>query len=165
MIKELLWTHYHSFTQLLFSSWSFPFSFPQQESSCFFPPNGWSLALTASHAKVVCQRTKIFITELYYWISLLKQGCFIRSLICSRPLCCCLVTKLHLTFATPGTVALQAPLSMAFSRQEYWSGLPFPSPGDLLHPGIEPVSPVSLALAAGFFTTVPPGKPMYICAV
>ena len=44
-------------------------------------------------------------------------------------------------FATPWTVAYQAPQSMGFSRQEYWSGLPFPSPGDLLDPGIEPGSP------------------------
>ena len=43
-------------------------------------------------------------------------------------------------FATPWTVAYQAPLSMGFSRQEYWSGLPFPSPGDLPNPGIEPGS-------------------------
>ena len=47
---------------------------------------------------------------------------------------------------------------MGFSRQEYWSGLPFPSPGDLLDPGIEPTSPVSPALAGEFFTTEPPGK-------
>ena len=45
-------------------------------------------------------------------------------------------------FGTPWTAALQAPLSMGFSRQEYWSGLPFPSPGDLPDPGIEPISPV-----------------------
>ena len=44
-------------------------------------------------------------------------------------------------FATPWSVAYQAPLSMGFSRQEYWSGLPFPSPGDLPDPGIEPGSP------------------------
>ena len=44
---------------------------------------------------------------------------------------------------TPWTVARQAPLSMEFSRQEYWSGVPFPSPGDLSNPGIEPVSPAS----------------------
>ena len=44
-------------------------------------------------------------------------------------------------FATPWTVAYQAPLPMGFSRQEYWSGLPFPSPGDLPDPGIEPRSP------------------------
>ena len=49
-----------------------------------------------------------------------------------------LVAKSCLTLATPWTVARQAPLSMRFSRQEYWSGLPFPSPGDLPHPGIKP---------------------------
>ena len=58
--------------------------------------------------------------------------------------------------ATPWTVAHQAPLSMGFSRQDCWSGLPFPSPGNLPDPGIEPTSP---ALAGGFLTTVPPGKP------
>ena len=47
---------------------------------------------------------------------------------------------------------------MEFSRQEGWSGLPFPSPGDLLDPGMESVSLASPALAGGFFTTVPPGK-------
>ena len=56
-------------------------------------------------------------------------------------------------FVTPWTVARQAPLSWQFSRQEYWSGLPFPTPGDLPDPGIEPMSPVSSALAGGFFTT------------
>ena len=56
-------------------------------------------------------------------------------------------------FATPWTVARQAPLSLGFSRQEYWSGLPFPPPGDLPDPGIELVSPMSPASAGGFFTT------------
>ena len=56
---------------------------------------------------------------------------------------------------TPWTVARQAPLSMEFSRQEYWSGLLFPSPGDLPDPGIESVSPESPALAGRFFTIVP----------
>ena len=55
--------------------------------------------------------------------------------------------------AAPWTVARQAPLSMGFSRQGYWSGLPCPPPGDLPHPGIEPVSLASHALAHGFFTT------------
>ena len=48
-----------------------------------------------------------------------------------------LVTKLCLTLATPWTIARQAPLSMGFSRQEYWRGLPFPSPGNLPYPGVE----------------------------
>ena len=52
-----------------------------------------------------------------------------------------LVAKSCLSLATPWTVARQAPLSMGFSRQEYWSGLPFPSPGDLPDPGIETRSP------------------------
>ena len=52
-----------------------------------------------------------------------------------------LVAKLCPTLVTPWTVAHQAPLSMGLSRQEYWSGLPFPSPGDLSNPGIEPGSP------------------------
>ena len=55
------------------------------------------------------------------------------------------VAKSHLTLATPWTVTCQAPLSMGFSRQEYWSGLPFPSPGDLPNPGIKPRSPASQA--------------------
>ena len=61
--------------------------------------------------------------------------------------------------ATPWTAAHQAPLSMGFSRQEYWSGLLFPSSGDLLDPRIKPTTLVFPALAGGFFTTAPPGKP------
>ena len=56
--------------------------------------------------------------------------------------CSCLVTKPCPTLVTPWTVACQAPQSMGFSRQEYWNGLPFPSPGDLPNPGIKPRSPV-----------------------
>jgi len=60
------------------------------------------------------------------------------------------------SFATPWTIARQAPLSMNFSRQEYWSGLPFPPPGDLLNPGIQPRSP---ALQRDFLSSEPAGKP------
>ena len=60
-------------------------------------------------------------------------------------------------FATPWTVTYKAPLSTEFSRQEYWSGLPFPSPGDLPSPGIEPGSP---ALRADALPSEPPGKPI-----
>ena len=66
-----------------------------------------------------------------------------------------LVVKLCPTLETPWAGAHQAPLSMGFSRQKYWSGLSFPSPGDLHELGIEPGSP---ALAGRFFTTEPPGK-------
>ena len=69
-------------------------------------------------------------------------------------------TQLYPTLCDPmDCVALQAPLSMGFYRQE-WSGLPIPSPGDLPNPGIEPVSP---ALTGGLFTTEPSGKPQITC--
>ena len=80
------------------------------------------------------------------------------GLICERALlgrlgvlCVCSVAS---DSVTPWTVAHQAPLSMKFSRQEYWSGLPFPSPGDLPDPGVESESP---ALQEDFITE-PPGK-------
>ena len=60
-------------------------------------------------------------------------------------------------FVTQWSAARQAHLSVEFSSQEYWNRLPFPSPGDLPHPGVEP--PVSPALAGGFLTTAPAGKP------
>ena len=66
----------------------------------------------------------------------------------------CMLSHIRL-FVTSWTVPLQASLSMGFSRQEYWSRLPFPTPGDLPNPGIEPTS---LALAGRFFTTEPSGK-------
>ena len=59
-----------------------------------------------------------------------------QSLYC----CCCLVAKLCPAFTTPWIIVLQVPLSMGFPRQEYWSVLPFPSPGDLPDPGIKPTS-------------------------
>ena len=61
------------------------------------------------------------------------------------------------SFATPQTLTRQAPLSMELSRQEYWSGLPFPPPGDLPNPGIKPGSP---ALQADPLLPEPPGKPV-----
>ena len=73
--------------------------------------------------------------------------------------CVCLyMFSLLQLFVTPWTVAHQAPLSMEFSRQEYWSRVSFPSPGVLPDPGIEPMSSVSPALAGRFFVTGPPGK-------
>ena len=70
----------------------------------------------------------------------------------------CVCAQLHpIKFVILWTVALQAPLSVEFSRQEYWSSLPFPPPGNLPDPGTETVS---LALAGGFLTTMPPGKPL-----
>ena len=71
-------------------------------------------------------------------------------------ICVCMLSCIQL-LVTPWTVAHQTPLSVGFSRQEYWSGLPFPPPGDLPNPGITPKSP---ALAGRFFTPEPPGKPV-----
>ena len=65
-------------------------------------------------------------------------------------------------FVTLWTIARQAPLSMGFPRQGYWSGLPFPSPGDLPDPRIKPMPPV---LAGRFFTTEPPAKPIYLSII
>ena len=64
-------------------------------------------------------------------------------------------------FATPWTVTCQAPLSMGFSKQEYWSRLPFCPPGDLPDPGIEPASLMSPAWLAGSLSIAPPGKPRF----
>ena len=76
---------------------------------------------------------------------------------------CCLVTSVASnSFVTLWTVTHQAPLSMEFSRQEYWSGLPCPPAGDLPDPGIEPMNP---ALANGFFTSEPHGKPLRLSFV
>ena len=72
---------------------------------------------------------------------------------------CKLIGQSGRNLATPQTAAQQAPLSLGFSRQEYWSGLPFSSPGDLPDPQIESKSP---ALAGKFFTTEPPGKSCYL---
>ena len=87
------------------------------------------------------------IENVSFTISLCTLLCIIPSLCCAQSQGC-----VHLS-AAPWTVACQALLSMEFSRQKYWSGLSFPSPGDLPDPGIKPVSP---ALAGGFFPTEPP---------
>ena len=87
-------------------------------------------------------------------------------------MCVCLVSRFsHVRFfSTLWTIARQAPLSMGFSRQEYWSGLSCPPPGDLPHPGIEPVSLMFPALADGLLTTsatwehIMPSKSIHIAA-
>ena len=79
------------------------------------------------------------------WNLTLISSLKVKSLSCVR------------LFVTPWTIAYQAPLSMGFSRQEYWSGLPFPSPGDLPHPGTEPRSP---ALQADALPSELQGKPI-----
>ena len=81
----------------------------------------------------------------------------------SLMLCCavlCLVAQSFPTLCEPVGLACQVPLSMGFSRQQYWSGLPCLLPGNLPNPEIEPASPASPSLAGRFFTTEPPGKPV-----
>ena len=76
----------------------------------------------------------------------------------SERVCACALSRLRL-FAALWTAAHQASLSMGFSRQEYWSGLPCLPPGDPPDPGMEPTASAVPVLASGFFTTEPPGNP------
>ena len=76
--------------------------------------------------------------------------------------CCCSVSSFVSNSAALWTVARQAPLSVGFFRQDYWSGLPCPPPGDLPNPGTEPMSPVSPALQEDSLPTEPPGKPQNV---
>ena len=86
----------------------------------------------------------------------LKVGVFLfPQYVC---VCAQLLSHVQL-FATLWTAALLTPLSVGFPRQEYWSGFPFPSPGHLPGPGIEPMSAASPASPGRFCTTEPPGKP------
>ena len=81
------------------------------------------------------------------------RGCLFSFIfMCMLSHCCAQL------FVAPWTIACQAPLSMGFPRQKYWSGLPFPPPGDLPNKGIEPASLASPALAGKVFITAPPGN-------
>ena len=96
-------------------------------------------------------------SEFRLWGSCLSSMC-VSVCVCvsvSVYVCTCVWAVLSrvLPFAAPWTVVYQAPLPMEFSRQEYWSGLLFPTSGDLPNPGIEPMSLVSPASAGRFFTT------------
>ena len=79
-----------------------------------------------------------------------------NSLVTSEEMCVLSRFSCVRLFAILWTLARQAPLTMGFSRQEHWTGLPCPPPGDLPHPGTEPASLTSLVLAGGFFTTSAP---------
>ena len=81
-----------------------------------------------------------------------KRSDFVCVCVCAQSLSCVQ------PFATPWTVVCQAPLCMGFSRQEYWNRLPFPPPGKLPDPGVEPECPVTPELAGRFFTICPSGK-------
>ena len=104
------------------------------------------------------------VAAYFYLVHFLSVGMylsysFLLSFLPSLLACVCVHLLSHVRFfVTLWTLAHEAPLSMGFSRQKYWSGLPFPPPGDLSDPGIECMSPVSPVLAGEFFTTEPPGK-------
>ena len=111
-----------------------------------------------------CQCSNVSRVKLTPMISLYWAFHLIWNLVSPLTYALCLCSQLltHVwLFATPRTMAHEAPLSMRFPKQEHWSGLPFPSPGDLPDPGIEPASLASPSLAGRFLTTVTPGKPPY----
>ena len=104
-----------------------------------------------------------FILTAYYLCQLISMTICVCSIFvgsssscCCCVLCCAQMQSCVWFFVIPWAVTCQAPLSMGFFQQEYWSGLPFPTPGDLPDSGIEPTS---LAWQADSFTTAPPGKP------
>ena len=102
-----------------------------------------------------------------YWFEFLVANKTTEWMVCVFVCVCVCMSACELShvwvFVTPWTVARQAPLSMGFSRQEYCSGLPFPSSGHLPDPGFKPASLEPSALAHGFFTTAPTGKPWNGC--
>ena len=105
--------------------------------------SGAGLTISTLHVIFPCtQILQIFRSKVAHWGKFTALSVCVLSCFSCVPL-----------FVTPWTVAHQVPLSMGFSRQEYWSGLPFPSPGDLSDPWIESMSLMSLALAGRFFTT------------
>ena len=100
----------------------------------------------------------IVLGASHTWYCLIPTGTSgVRELLLLFFCCCWVIPNLY--FKPPWTVAHQTPLSLEFSRQEYWSGLPFPSPGECPDSGIKPKSPV---LAGKLFTTEPPEKPIDI---
>ena len=100
--------------------------------------------------------------RIFFWLYSIIYYYKTLNIIPSAGVHTCSITSVVSDSLTLGTVAREAPLSMRFSRQEYWTGLPGPPPGDLPNLGIEPASP---ALAGGFFTVEPPGKPTIPCVI
>ena len=117
--------------------------------------------------KSTTERQKAWKFIQSYYVRHEYHGSMLRHhtvTICSFCWCSCMFSHVQLTVTLWG-IAHQTPLSMEFSRQEYWSGLPFPAPEGLPDPGVETVSPASPALAGGLFTTKPPGKPVQFLSI
>ena len=120
---------------------------------------GYTTTLPSSHAhspstKDACFSPILDKTITFFLKLILCPGIHHKCFLCVRSFSCIQL------FEAPWTIARQAPLSIGFTRQEYWSGLPFPTLGDLPDPGNKPASLASPALAGRFFTTEPLGKPM-----
>ena len=125
-----------------------------------------------SHHLLVCFSVPMLTTAFWrprpilFWIQskVLCEFCIKCFHVTEKAIllmCVCVLSRVWL-FVISWTAGCLASLSTEFSRQEYWSGLPLLSPGDLPNPGIEPASLAPPALAGGFFTTAPPGKPLHL---
>ena len=111
----------------------------------------WQAKTILNHEALGEVRLCLWLTPSGLWGLYIAPGNWLSQLCESE------VAQSCPTLCDPWTEAHQAPPSLGFSRQEYWSGLPFPSPGDLPNPGIEPRSPT---LQADALTSAPPGKPL-----
>ena len=114
-------------------------------------PWGWCIYI--NHLEFFFMQNLFYaFTYSFQQVCVCVCGVCVWVCVCMCPLSCIQF------FVTPWSVAGQAPLSMGFPRQEYWSGLPFPTPGELSNPGIKPASPASPTVAGRFFTSEPSGK-------
>ena len=138
------------------------------ESNTLWGSGGSKIALVENHwyeGLAVTLKCHTVLKEEFHSGKSRVPGHALTRLVYARMracVCVCMRAQLlsHIQlFVTPCTVACRAPLSMGFSKREYWGGLPFPTPGDLPDPGMEPVSP---ALAGEFFPSEAPGKPAWL---
>ena len=127
----------------------------------------WLWSPTPPHPRIPCNLYLLYFHQSVYDLTFLCVYICTYMCIniwgvsqwCYSCMCLCVLTLSFMSSSLWPHLACQAPLSTQFPRQEYWSGWPFPSPGDLHDPGIQPMSPESPALASGFFTTEPQGSP------
>ena len=161
VVSDSSWPHERQPTRL-HNPWDFPGKSTGVGCHCLLTerwanPTGMLVLKLLSHGirhLTLLYNPKIYFTHAHgKWLTIFLQhlifGKFWLFMLWSSLSCFSCVQL----FVTPWTVAHQVPLSVEFSRQEYWSGLPFPPPGDLPDPGIKPMSLKSPALAGRFFTT------------
>ena len=128
----------------------------QKTYTCSFPITFGAVAPTqvGTHNQPLTTVILLVPPHLCAWLAFIPKSFWI---LCAYVLSCSVLSD---SLPPPCTVALQTPLSMEFSRQEYWSRLPFPLLRDFPNPGMEPTSLASPALADRFSTTAPPGMPL-----